>query len=170
MIARLHTVAGQAQNIGNPHGGRTQNIALYGYAVLVAAGDLHDRGIAHAGKQGAYAYRRHMAIGAGGIDGIDAIHPPIEDFRPVIDILRIRAVRRIEFGRHGKFTATKDAFQASARRVTGQGLQRKINAGGVFIALRGPYGGHLEAPALAASRSAAACAVTRSQAEVSRSD
>src|SRR5690606_6221345 len=141
-----------------------------GYAVLVAAGDLHDRGIAHAGKQGAYAYRRHVAVGAGGIDGINAINPSIEDLRPVIDVLRIRAVRRIEFGRHGKFTATKDALQASARSVAGQGFERKMNAGRVFIALRGPCGGHFEAPALAASRSAAACAVTRSHAEVSRSD
>ena len=55
LVAGLHAVAGQAEDVGHAHRGRAQHVALDGDAVPVAAGDLHDRRVAHAGEQRADA-------------------------------------------------------------------------------------------------------------------
>ncbi len=52
------------QDVLHAHGGGAQHVALDGDAVPVAAGDLHDHGIAGAGQQRADADRGHVAIGA----------------------------------------------------------------------------------------------------------
>ena len=51
LVAALHPVAGQAQDVGDAHGGGAQHVALDRDPVLVAAGDLHDHGIAGAGQE-----------------------------------------------------------------------------------------------------------------------
>ena len=93
LVAGLHAVAGQAQDVGDAHRRAAQHVALDGDAVLVAAGDLHDRRIAHAGQQRADADRRHVAVGARGIDGVDAVDPAVEDLGAVVDVLAGRRCR-----------------------------------------------------------------------------
>src|SRR5690606_3091720 len=99
-----------------------------------------------------------------------AVDPAVEYLSAVVDVLRISAVRRVEFGRHGELAAPQHPLQPAARAVAGQGLQRQVDACGVLVSLGNAWRGHAALPALAASFSAAARAVTRSQAEVSRSD
>jgi hypothetical protein len=79
LVAGLHAVAGQAHDVGDAHGRAAQHVALDGDAVLVAAGDLHDRRITHAGQERADAHGGHVAVGAGRIDRVDAVHPAVED-------------------------------------------------------------------------------------------
>src|SRR5690606_24347289 len=102
---------------------------------------------------------------ARGIDRIDAVHPAVEDLGALVDVFRIRAVGRVELRRHREFAAPQYAFQPPARGMAGEGIQRQVHAAGMFVLLQG----HAISFA-AASRAAAACAVTRSHAEVSRSD
>ncbi len=88
-------VAGEAEDVGDTHGGGTENVALDGDAVLVAAGDLHDRRIAHAGQKRADADGGHVAVGAGGVDRVDAVDPAVKDLGALVDIFRIGAVGRV---------------------------------------------------------------------------
>jgi hypothetical protein len=66
-----------------------------------------------------------MRIGAGRIDGVDAVNPAVKDRRTLIDIMRIGAVGRVELGGDGKFAAAQDALQAAARGMSRQGFQRR---------------------------------------------
>ena len=79
LVARLHAVAGQAEDVAHAHRGAAEHVALDGDAVAVAAGDLHDRRIA---RRGSAARRcrptRHVAVGAGGVGGVDGIDPAVE--------------------------------------------------------------------------------------------
>ncbi len=156
LVAGLHAVAGEAQHVGDAHRGAAEHIALDGDAVLVAAGDLHDRRIAHARQQRADADRRHVAVGARGIDGVDGVDPAVEHFRAVVDVLGVGAVRRIELGGDRELAAPQHTLQAPARSVAGQGLQRQVDAFRVLVGLRGAWRGHAGTPAFAASRAAAA--------------
>ncbi len=56
-----HIVAGQAEHVLHPHGGRAQHVALNGDPVPVAAGDLVNRAVPHPGQQRADADGRHVA-------------------------------------------------------------------------------------------------------------
>ena len=102
LVARLHAVAGEAQDVGHPHGGGTQHVALDGDAVAVAAGDLHDHGIARAGQQAADAHARHVHVGAGGVGGVDRIADFREHKRAVVDLLRVGGIRRVQLGGDGE--------------------------------------------------------------------
>ena len=89
LVAALHAVAGEAEDVGDAHGRRAEHVALDGDAVAVAAGDLHDHGIAGARQQAADADARHMRVGAGGIDGVDGIADLGEHERAVVDLARV---------------------------------------------------------------------------------
>jgi hypothetical protein len=43
LVAGLHAVAGQAEHVLDAHRGGTEHVSLNGDAVLVPAGNLHDR-------------------------------------------------------------------------------------------------------------------------------
>ena len=105
LVAGLHAVTGQAEHVLHTHGGRAENIALDGNAVLVTTGNLQDRGIAHAGEQGADADRGHVRVGARGIDRVDAIDPAVKDRGALVDVVRVGAVGRVELGGDGEFAA-----------------------------------------------------------------
>ena len=64
MVAALHAVAGQAQNVADAERRGAQHGALDGDAIVVAAGNLHHRGIADPRQQGANRDARHMAMRA----------------------------------------------------------------------------------------------------------
>ncbi len=133
LVARLHAVAGEAQDVVHAHRRRAEHVALDGDAVLVAAGDLHDRRIAHAGQQRADADRRHVAVGAGGIDGVDAVDPAVEDRARVRRRPRIGAVGRVELGRHREFAAPQHALQPAARGMAGQRIERQVEPGRILV-------------------------------------
>ena len=82
----------------------------------------------------------------------------------VVDVLRVGGVGRVQFRRYRKLAAPEHALQPPARRMARQGIERQMHAGGIFVSLD-----HW-ADAFAFSASAAACAVTRSHADVSRSE
>jgi hypothetical protein len=65
-----------------------------------------------------------MGIGAGRIDGVDAVDPAVKDCGALIDIMRIGAVGRVELGGDGKFAAAQDALQAAARGMARQRFQQ----------------------------------------------
>ena len=121
---------------------------------------MHRR-VAHAGQQRADADRRHVAVGARRIDGVDRVHPAVEYRGAVVDLLRVGGIGRVQLRRHGELAAPEHALQPPARRMAGQRIERQVHAGGVDVAV-----GVTPSP----SRSAAACAVSRSHAEVSRSE
>src|SRR5690606_7525308 len=74
---------------------------------------------------------------------------------------------RVELGGDGELAAPEDALEPSARGMAGQGIERQVDAVRIFVGMgRTAY----HAFSLSFSPSAAASAVTRSQAEVSRSD
>ena len=109
-----------------------------------------------------------MAVGTGGIDRIDAVDPALEDCGPLVDVFRVGAVGRVEFGGNGEFASPQNTLQPAARGMAGQGIEREMAAKRIFVNM-----GHAQASfaaAAVASRASAACAVTRSQDEVSRSD
>ena len=86
---------------------------------------------------------------------------PSNDRGAVIDVLRVGGVGRVQFRRHRELAAPQHALKPPARRMAGQRLERQIGAGRIFVAM-----GH----DASAFRASAACAVTRSHAEVSRSE
>src|SRR5690606_21776790 len=105
--------------------------------------------------------------GAGGIDGVDAVHPAVEDRRALVDLLRIGAVRRVELGGDRELATPQNALEPPPRRMAWQRIERQMDALWIFVGM-GRAACHVVS--LAFSRSAAASAVTRSHAEVSRSD
>jgi hypothetical protein len=96
MVTRLDAIAGEAQHICHAHGRTTQNIALNGDAVLVTAGNLHDRGVTDAGQQGADRQAGHMAIGAATIGGIDRVDIAVEYTGTPVDVFRIGRIGRVQ--------------------------------------------------------------------------
>ena len=96
MIAGLHAVAGEAQQVAHAHRGAAEDVALDGDAVPVAAGDLHDRRIADARQQRAHGEARHVAVGAAAVGGVDGIDVAVEDARAPVDLFRIGRVGRRE--------------------------------------------------------------------------
>jgi hypothetical protein len=52
-----------------------------------------------------------MAVGAGRIDRVDAIHPAVEDRGAFVDVFRVGAVRGIEFRRDRELPTPQNAFQ-----------------------------------------------------------
>ena len=143
LVARLHAVAGQAEDVGDAHRRGAQHVALDGDAVAVAAGDLHDDGVAHAGQQRADADRRHVAVGARRIDGVDGVDPALEDRGAVVDVLRVGGVGRVQLGRHRELAAPKHALQPPARGMAGQ---RDRAAGGRRPGSRRDGADHADAP------------------------
>jgi hypothetical protein len=109
---------------------------LDGDAVLVAACDLHDRRIADARQQGADADRRHMAVSARRIDGVDAVDPAVEDRGALVDVLGIGAIGRVQLGGNGKFAAAEHTLQPTERGVAGKGIERQVGAKRVFVDMR----------------------------------
>ncbi len=97
VVTRLHAVPGEAQDVAHPHRRPAQDVALDGDAVLVAAGDLHHRGVTDAREQGAHGKAGHVAVGAAAIGGVDGIDVAIEDARAAIDVLGVGGVRRCQF-------------------------------------------------------------------------
>ena len=97
VIARLHAVAGQAQHVAHAHRGAAENVALDRDAILVAAGDLHDRRVADPGQQRADGEARHVAVRAAAVGRVDRIDVAVEHAGARVDILGIGRVRRREF-------------------------------------------------------------------------
>src|SRR5262252_6417155 len=127
MVARLHAIARETQYVADTHRRRSEDVPLDGDAVLVATGNLHDRGVAHAGEEGTDGHARHVTVGATAIGRIDGIHITIEHVRAAVDILRISRVRRVELGGHGEVPGAQHALEASRGGMTGtdgQGITR----------------------------------------------
>jgi hypothetical protein len=68
-----------------------------------------------------------MRIGAGRIDGVDAVDPAVKDCGALIDIMRIGAVGRVELGGDGEFAAAQNTLETAARGMSRQ--QFKQGAG-----------------------------------------
>jgi len=102
MIPGLHAIASEAQEVAHSHGRRSQDVALDGDTVLVAAGDLHDRGVADAGEERTDGHARHVAVGAAPVGGVDGIDVAIENACAAVDLLGVGRVRRIELGGHSE--------------------------------------------------------------------
>ena len=124
MIARLHAVAGQAQHVADAHRGAAQNVALDRDAILVAAGDLHDRRVADAGEQRAHREARHVAVGAAAVGGVDRIDVAVEHPRALVHILRIGGIRRRQLGGDREAARAQHALEAA-----GGGMPGRIGSG-----------------------------------------
>ena len=124
MIAGLHAVAGQAQDVADAHGGAAENVALNRDAVLVAAGDLHDGRIADARQQRAHGETRHVAVRAAAVGGVDRIDIAVENPRAFVHFLRVGGIRRRKFGGDREAAGAQHAFEASRRGMPGQDRQR----------------------------------------------
>ena len=135
LVAGLHAVAGQAEDVGDAHRGGAEHVALDGDAVAVAAGDLQHRRVAHAGQKRADADRRHVAVGAGRIDGVDGVHPAVERRDAVVDVLRVGGIGRVQLGGDGELAAPQHALQPPARGMAGQRIERQVDAGRILVAL-----------------------------------
>ncbi len=72
MIARLNSVAGQTEDVADSHRGAAQDVALNRDAILVAAGDLHDRRITDARQQRTDGETRHVAVRAAAVGRVIA--------------------------------------------------------------------------------------------------
>ena len=124
MIAGLHAVAGEAQHVAHAHRGAAQDVALDGDAVLVAAGDLHDRRVADAREQRADGEARHVAVGAAAVGGVDGIDIAVEDARAPVDVLGIGGIRRRQLRGHRELPGAQHALEAARRGVARQDRQR----------------------------------------------
>jgi len=89
MIAGLHAIACQAQHVAHAHGGPAEDVSLDRDAILVAAGDLHDRRVTDARQQRANRNARHMAIRAASVGRIDGIDITVEHAGAPVHILRV---------------------------------------------------------------------------------
>src|SRR5436853_15154 len=81
---------------------RAQHVGRDGDAVVVAAGDLEHRRIADAGEKGTDRHRRHVAVRARAVGGVDGIDPAFERSHPLVDVVRVGGIGRVELGRHGE--------------------------------------------------------------------
>ena len=90
LVAGLHAVAGQAHDVGDAHGGSAQHVALDGDAVLVAAGDLHDRRIAHAGQKRADADEDMWQLAPEASTALMPSTQPSKDCGALVDVLADR--------------------------------------------------------------------------------
>ena len=124
MIARLHAVAGQAQHVAHAHRRAAENVALNRDAVLVAAGDLHDRRVADARQQRADGDARHVAVRAAAVGGVDGVDIAVEHSCALVHILRIGRVRRRELGGDREAAGAQHALEAPRRSMPGQDRQR----------------------------------------------
>ena len=129
MVAALHAVARQAQDIAHLQRRGAQHVALDGDAVVVAAGNLHHRRIADARQQRADRDARHVAMRARAVGGVDAVDPALEDLRALVDVLRVRGIGRIEFGGDGELAAPEHPLKPPARGMAGQFDQRRAGSG-----------------------------------------
>ena len=135
LVASLHAVAGQAEDVGDAHRGGAQHVALDGDAVAVAAGDLQHRRIAHAGQKRADADGRHVAVGARRIDGVDGVDPAVERRDAVVDVLRVGGVGRVQLGSNRELAAPQHALQPPARGMAGERVERQVHARRIFVAV-----------------------------------
>ena len=124
MIARLHTVAGQAQHVAHAHRRAAENIALNRDAVLVPAGDLHDRRIADARQQRTDGHARHVAVRAAAVGRVDGVHIAVEHTRALVHIVRIGRVRGRELGGDHEAAGAQHPLEAPRRSMPGQDRQR----------------------------------------------
>ena len=120
LVAGLHAVAGQAEHVGDAHGGGAQHVALDRDPVPVAAGDLHDAGIADAGQQRADADARHVAVGAAAVGGVDRVDVAVEHAGAPIDLVGIGGIRRVELGGHGEPAGAQHALEPPAGEWPGR--------------------------------------------------
>ena len=111
LVADPDAVAGEAEDVSNPHGGRTEHVALNGDAVAVAARDLEHRAVADPGEQRADTDRGHVAVGAGSIGGIDRVDHFGQWPGGVVDVFRVGGVRRIELGGDRETPLAQDPFE-----------------------------------------------------------
>ena len=125
MIARLHAVAGEAQQVAHSHGRAAENIALDGDAVPVAAGDLHHRRIADAGQQRTHREARHVAVGAAAVGGVDRVHMPVEDTRAPVNVFRDRPNPAAP----ARWSPRTDRHAAPARSAPGEVCPGSIGSG-----------------------------------------
>ena len=113
MVARLHAIARQAQQVADSHGGTAQDVALDGDAVLVPAGDLHHRCVAHPGEERAHGETRHVAVGATAVGGVDGVHLAVENAGAPVDVLRIGRVGRRELAGDRELSGAQYPLEAS---------------------------------------------------------
>ena len=123
MITGLNAVARQAQYVAHPHRGAAQDVALDRDAVLVAAGDLHDRRVADPREERADGDARHVAVGTAAVSGIDGIDITVEDTRAPVDLLGVRGVGWRHLRGHRELPRAQDALQTAGGCVTRQDRQ-----------------------------------------------
>ena len=130
LVADAGAVAGQAEHVAHAHGGGAEHVALDGDAVPVAAGDLVDRAVAGAGQQRADADRGHVAVGAGGVGGVDRVADLGERAGGLEDVGGVGAVGRVELGGHRELAGAERAFEPAA----GGHARRRLLVGADVVA------------------------------------
>src|SRR5271155_4036279 len=123
MIASLHPVASQAQQVAYSHRGAAEYVPLDGDAVPISAGDLHDRRVADPGEQRADCNARHVAIGAATVGGVDRIDHAVEHTGPDVYLFRVGRIWRREFRGDGKLPRAQHALKPAGRSVPRQDRQ-----------------------------------------------
>ncbi len=124
VVAGLHAVARQAQHVADAHRRAAEDVALDRDAVLVAAGDLHDRRVADARQQRADGEARHVAVGAAAVGRVDRVDVAVEHARALVDLFGIGRVRRRQLRRDGERAGAQHALETAGRGVARQDRQR----------------------------------------------
>ncbi len=147
MIAALHAVAGEAEDVANAERRGAEHVALDGDAVIVAAGNLHHRRIADPGQDRADRDARHVAMRAGAVGGVDAVDPALEIARPLLDVLDIGRIGWTELGRDRELAAPKHPLEPTTRRMSGKVDERGGRIGADVVGMGKRGGHHPRAPA-----------------------
>ena len=111
MIAALHAVARQAQDVADAKRGGSEHVPLDGDAVIVPAGNLHDRRIADPGQERADRDAGHVAVRAGAVCRVDAVDPALEDVGTLVNVVGIAGIGRVQFGGDGKLAPAQHALE-----------------------------------------------------------
>jgi hypothetical protein len=129
VVAALHAVAGEAENVADAERRGAEHRALDGDAVRVAAGDLQDGRIADPRQDRGDGDARHVAMGARAVGRIDAVDPAFERFRRRAHLLGVGRIGRAQFRRDGEFPTAQDALEPPTRRMARQIDQRRGRIG-----------------------------------------
>ena len=99
----------------NAHRGRAEHVALDRDSVAIATGDLHDRRVTSVGEQRADCDAGHMAVRARSICRVDRIADLRKNECGVEDVVRVGAIRRVEFRGYREQARAQDFFQPTIR-------------------------------------------------------
>ena len=119
MVAEGLVVAGEAQQVFDPHGRGAQDVALERDAVHVPGDHLHHRFHAHfqedfCGGHGTETHHRGLVVGD--VHRVDVVFQEV-GFVP--EMIGVGAPGRPAFAGHGLLAALKDFFQFAPRGVFG---------------------------------------------------